>query len=109
MGETTKISAATGFAGLIKTQSSNTIKNVICKTKSKRLSDAKIENGKVVFYNAEGKPLLNPTTYEPMTITEVLSTSEAVKEITLKENAGGGGADPVVKGALKTITVGERQ
>lgn len=99
---------ATGFAGLkLNPDISDTIKNVILQNEEQKIiQNAKIENGKVVFMNAEGKPLLNPTTYEPMTITEVLSTSEAVKEITLKENAGGGGgADPVVKGALKTITV----
>ena len=99
---------ATGFAGLqTNPDISDTIKSVILDNEKARIiKNSKIENGKVVFLTEDGKPLLNPTTYEPMTITEVLSSSKAIQEITLKkQGTQGGGADPIVKGALKTVKV----
>jgi len=71
---------------------SDTIKNTILATvESKILSSAKVENGKVIYYGADGKPMLNSTTFEPMTAAEVIASTKEIAEITLKEKPGGGG------------------
>jgi len=87
---------------------SDTIKNTILATvESKILSSAKVENGKVIYYGADGKPMLNSTTFEPMTAAEVIASTKEIAEITLKEKpgGGGGGAPTTIKGSVKTQTV----
>lgn len=85
---------------------SETIKNTILATVEARiLSTAKVEDGKIVYYGADGKPMINATTYEPMTASEVLASQKEIGEISLKEKGGGGKAPETLKGNIKTVSV----
>lgn len=83
------------------------IRNIVLGDVERRLmSGAKIEGEKVVFYTPEGKPLLNPTTAEPMTAAEALKSMAGVQEIIKKSGQGGGGANPTLPGGgVKTVKV----
>lgn len=71
------------------------------------LANSKIEEGDLMFLDAEGKVILNKTTFKPKNAFEVLSTMDAIKDISLKDDGseGGGGADTKMNGAIQTTTV----
>lgn len=84
---------------------SDTIKNMVLgNTQNDLLKNSKIEDGKVVFLNTEGKPILNSTQTEPATAAEVLAGLDGIKEITTVTKPGGGGAPPVIIGKVTTKT-----
>lgn len=85
---------------------SDVIKNMVLRSAEEHLlNNHKIEGDKIFFLDKEGKPLLNPTDWTPKTASQVLADFDGIKEIILKNNTGGGGADPVVKGGVKTKNV----
>lgn len=68
------------------------------------LASSKIENGKLVFVDKDGKPLVNEK-HETKSALEMLNSSEALKAITLKETQGGGGAPPTIEGSIIKVNV----
>lgn len=79
---------------------------VINTAKAELEKNSKIEGDKVIFLNAEGKPLLN-SNLDPMSAEEALMSIEAIKKITLQQKTpgAGGGADPEIKGSIETKNV----
>lgn len=100
-----KSEIAAGFASLkYNPDTSDTIKNMVLRnTEAELIKNSKIEDGKVVFLNAEGKPILNSTQSGPATAAEVLAGMEGIKEITTINKPGGGGAPPVIEGKVTTL------
>lgn len=85
---------------------SETVKKIVLnQVENDLLKNSKIENGKTLFLKPDGTTYLN-SSYEPMNASEVLASLDGIKEISLKENAGGGGQAPtVINGQIKTTTV----
>jgi hypothetical protein len=102
-----KSALATAKAGLnFNPDMDEEIRNIVLeKAESTLLSGAKVEGDKITFFKPDGKPYLNPTTYEPMTASEVLSSLEGVQKIVKKDGQQGGGADPAMKGGITTVKV----
>jgi len=71
------------------------------------LKNVKSEGGKIIFYDADGKAIVNKTTYEPATAEEVLANLPFVKAVigTAETGGGGGAATEIQKGSIKTIKV----
>lgn len=71
------------------------------------LANSKIEEGDLMFLDADKKVIMNKTTFKPQNAFEVLSTMDAIKDISLKDDGsqGGGGADTKMNGAIQTTTV----
>lgn len=86
---------------------SDTVRNVLVQQEEQRLlQNSKIENGKVIFLDSEGKVAIDPATHSPMDASQMISTSDVIKEISLKsDNNKGGGAQPEIKGSIVTTTV----
>lgn len=83
------------------------VKKMIIENVEKSLIESsKFENGKLIFVDKDGKPLLN-SKYEPKSPTEMLMSLDAIKDIALKadDNKGGGGADPKIEGSIQTTSV----
>jgi len=99
---------------------SETIKKMVLgTTESELLKNSKIEDGKVVFLNADGKPIMNATQTGPATAAEVLAGIDGIKEITTTTKPAGGGAPTVIVGkvinktddkgnAVKTLDLGPK-
>lgn len=80
-------------------------KLVIASAESHLMENSKIdENGKLIFLQADGKPAVNPTTYEPKDATAILADYVPIQKIILKES-GHTGASTTVKGNVTTTTV----
>jgi len=79
-------------------------KLIIDQVERQLIESSKYENGKLVFVGQDGKPLLNEK-FEPKNPFEMMMSMEAIKDITLKDNPGGGGADPKFKGSIQTKSV----
>lgn len=80
-------------------------KMVIDNAESILLKTSKLEGGKLVFLDGEGKPIVDSTTYSPKTALQMVSSLDAVKDILFKEGSKGGGADVEIKGSIQTTTV----
>jgi len=76
--------------------------------KASIMEGAKIENGKVVYYDKDGKPKVN-SNYAPMNSKEIWGVE--LKDIisTNQEGGKGGGAttNPITEGKVTTTTTGE--
>ena len=86
---------------------SEAIRNMVINAAEKEMiANSKIEDGKLVFLDASGKPVLNAE-YKPKDAFGVLSSMDAIKDISLKidDKSGGGGADPKINGSIHTTTV----
>lgn len=82
------------------------IKNmVIANVEDQLIKTSKIENGKLVFVDGEGKPVIDQTTYQPKDAFGMISSLDAIKDITLKEEKGGGGAKTEIHGSIQTTKV----
>lgn len=80
-------------------------KMVISNVENQLVNSSKLENGKLVFLDTEGKPVLDPTTYTPKDAFGMVSSMDAIKDISLKENKGGGGATTEIHGSIQTTKV----
>ena len=81
-------------------------KMAITNAENELMKNSEIKDGKLIFLNAEGKPAINQTTYEPMSASDMLADVAAIKDISLKDvDHKGGGADPKINGSIKTIKV----
>jgi hypothetical protein len=70
------------------------------------IKNSKFENGKLVFVDPEGKPIINQTSYEPKNPLEMLMSLDAIKDITLKDDKKpGGNAQAEIHGSIKTISI----
>jgi len=90
---------ATGLASLKFTPGipETVVNNFVENTKAEIVKHAKIEDGKVVFYKADGTKYLNEL-FKPVTAQELLKTQ--LKEI-LAGDTGGGGSQPTKTGVTK--------
>lgn len=77
---------------------------VIKQAEAELIKNSEFKDGKLIFLNAEGKPALNDK-WEPKTVSEMLSTMESIKAISLKEAKPGGNAKPEIKGSIHTANV----
>jgi len=77
---------------------------VIDNVKKQLITNSKIEDGKLIFLDNEGKPIVDPVKYEAKDAFQVLSSIEAVKDILEKEPTKGGGAQTEINGNIQTIT-----
>lgn len=82
-------------------------KMVLDSTERMLIAGSKIIDGKVIFVDAEGKPVIDPTSHTPKTAEQMLKSLDAIKDISLKDdqNKGGGGADPTIDGKVQTTKV----
>jgi hypothetical protein len=80
-------------------------KMVIGNVEAELVKTSKIENGKLIFVDENGAPIIEQTTYAPKTAFEMISSLESIKDISLKEEKGGGGADKKITGSIQTTTV----
>lgn len=71
------------------------------------ISNSEFQDGKLVFRDNEGKPILDKTTHSPLDAFGVISQMQAVKDISLIDDKkpGGGGADVTIKGNIQTTSV----
>lgn len=71
------------------------------------LSKSQLDNGKIVFLGNDGKPLMDKTSYNPLSASEMIKGLDIVKDIIITDDKskGGGGADPNFKGGVQTIKV----
>lgn len=72
--------------------------------KNQLIKNSKYEGDKLIFLNAEGKPILN-SQYEAKSAVEILNDMDIIKDVSLKTPAPGGGADVKIKGKIETRTV----
>lgn len=79
-------------------------KMVIDNVKKQLVSNSKIEEGKLIFLDNDGKPMVDSVKYEPKDAFQVLSSIEAIKDILEKEPTKGGGASTDINGNIHTIT-----
>ena len=86
---------------------SESVRKMIVKNVEEQLiSSSKLQDGKLVFIDGDGKQINNPSTYQPKTAIEMLQSMETIKDITLKEDASaGGGASRTIVGAVETVSV----
>lgn len=80
---------------------------VLSQAKDKMQNMADVRDNQVVYLDAEGKVLMNKSTYKPMTATEVINTIPEVAKI-IKDDSpapGGGGAEPTIVGKIETTSV----
>lgn len=79
---------------------------VLGNAEAELMKNSKIEEGKLVFLDANGKPSVDPTSYAPRTAVQMLEGIEAIKDISLQEDKGkGGGANPSINGSIITSSV----
>lgn len=100
-----KAEIATGISTLkFNPDISDTMRNMMLgNVESELMKNSKMEDGKVVFLTADGKPILNSTQTGPATAAEVLAGIEGIKEITLKaDKTPGGGAPTVIVGKVQS-------
>lgn len=82
-----------------------TVKDLVIKqAEAELIKNSELKDGKLIFLNADGKPALNDK-WEPKTASEMLSSMESIKAISLNEVKKGGGADTKVNGSIQTIEV----
>ncbi|MGB0896928.1 MAG: hypothetical protein ACPGRW_06370 [Flavobacteriaceae bacterium] len=70
------------------------------------LKSSKLEGDKLVFVDADGKPILDPSTMGEKTAFQMLEGVEALKSIVLKDDSRkqqGGGAQRTIVGNIETI------
>lgn len=87
---------------------SESIQNMVLDTAQTQLiSNSELKDGKLIFRDKDGNPILDKTTHEPLDAFGVLSQMDAVKDISLKEKntPGGGGAATTMKGQIQTTSV----
>lgn len=81
-------------------------KMVIDNVEKELIKNSKMENGELVFVDAEGKPVIDTTTYKPKNALQMISSLEAIKDISLKEESEkGGGAKSEIHGSIQTTKV----
>lgn len=81
-------------------------KMVISSVEKDLVKNSKLEEGKLVFLDAEGKPMIDTTSYQPKNALQVLASMEAIKDISLKEDKEkGGGAQSEIHGSIQTTKV----
>lgn len=81
-------------------------KMIVDNVEKQLMSSSKMQDGKLVFVDQDGKVVNNTSTYQPKTAIEMLQSSDAIKDITLKEDQQrGGGADTKIEGAIETKSV----
>lgn len=82
------------------------IRNIVLdKAENDLLANAKEVDGKIVFHKADGKPYLDPVTFEPQSAADILKSHDGVLKLLKKEGQQGGGADPIITGKVTTIKV----
>ena len=86
----------------------DSIKNMVIKNvESELMAKTRIGDDNVVIpIGEDGKDVMNPNTYAPKSLTDVISTMEAINDIVLKapENKGGGAAVNIT-GSIQTRKV----
>lgn len=81
-------------------------KMAIATAERQLVANSKIEDGKLVFLDENGKVAIDQTKYEPMTAIQMLNQMDAIKDISLKvDDPKGGGAKPTINGQIQTTTV----
>lgn len=81
-------------------------KMVIENAERQLISNSKFEDGKLIFTDAEGKPAIDTATYQPKTALQMLTSMDAIKDISLKDGGKkGGGAKPTITGSIQTTSV----
>ena len=81
-------------------------KMVISNVEKDLIKNSKIEEGKLIFLDSEGKPLIDPTSYTPKNALQVLASMESIKDISLKDNQEkGGGAKSEIHGSIQITKV----
>lgn len=80
-------------------------KLVIGNVEAELIKSSKIENGKLVFLNDKGEPIIDDSNYAPKNALQMISSLESIKDISLKEEKGGGGADKTITGSIQTTKV----
>lgn len=101
-----KTDVSVGFNGIKwNPDTADSIKQmVINQAEAELIKNSEFKDGKLIFLNAEGKPVLNDK-YEPKTASEMLSSMESIKAISLKEGKPGGNAKPNISGSIQTLNV----
>jgi hypothetical protein len=81
-------------------------KMVLASAENEMIKNSKFEDGKLVFLDADGKVSID-SSYKPKDAFQVLSTMDAIKDISLKDGKekSGGGADKTIIGSIQTTTV----
>ncbi len=69
------------------------------------IASSKIQDGKLIFIDKEGKPIIEQSNHLPKDAFQMISSMESIKDISLKEENGGGGADKTITGSIQTTTV----
>ena len=86
---------------------SDAIRKMIVENVEKQMiANSELKDGKLIFMDSEGKPIIDPTSHTPKTAEQMLASNDAIKEISLtKENTRGGGADSKMEGSIQTTKI----
>lgn len=74
--------------------------------KAELIKNSEFRDGKLVFLDDKGEPIIDTATYQVMSPEGMLANVAAIKDISLKDDSKpGGGADPKIEGSIITSTI----
>lgn len=76
-------------------------KMVLENVEQQLLASSQVQDGKLVFLDAANKPIVNTSDFTPQSAFDVISSLDAIKAISLKDNRQpGGNAKPEINGSI---------